>query len=107
MGRFKEELVGHNSLKTLTELEKMFMDKTDITVRTEEYKEGVQCEVFFKFVEGSLEGARSKTLEGSLYPGRQLLQESQHRDERNCLKDAMIVHRPRISFVSVQVTHRQ
>ncbi|KAF3434705.1 hypothetical protein FNV43_RR21790 [Rhamnella rubrinervis] len=91
----------------------MSMAKTDITVRTEECQEGILCEVYhlyindskycgdqtkaeFKFVEESLEGALSRTLEDPLYPGRRSLRRSQPPVERNRLKDT-VVHRPRIN----------
>ena len=42
----KENCIGHNSLETLAELGKMFMAKTDITVRTKECQGGVLCEIY-------------------------------------------------------------
>ncbi|KAF3441307.1 hypothetical protein FNV43_RR15220 [Rhamnella rubrinervis] len=102
----------------------MSMAKTDIIVRTGECQEGVLCELYHLYkndskVQGtsclpSRKGVHSsslgrvwevldpKLLEISLYPGRQLLQKSQHREERNYLKDTVVAHRPRIMFVSVR-----
>ncbi|KAF3455626.1 hypothetical protein FNV43_RR00263 [Rhamnella rubrinervis] len=58
-GRFKGELVGHNSLETLAEPGKMSMAKTDITVRTEECQEGILCEVYHLYINDSkVEGHR-------------------------------------------------